>query len=141
LFCREGLEKKMLELEAEEARLLAERKKELRDRMEKELAEVSVHDRTGTRRHAMRQKQACACCLACVATGLDTCWLLDARAGPQVQEREKSRFELAERALREEFEASLSLKRSLMEREEQLMEENQRERRERLERLQQACAR
>jgi hypothetical protein len=58
-----------------------------------------------------------------------------------VQERERARFELAEKALREEFEASLSLKRSIMQREEQLMEEQQRERRERLERLQQASAR
>ena len=40
-----------------------------------------------------------------------------------MEERERARVDMAEKALREELEASLALKRSVMEREEALMEE------------------
>lgn len=59
----------------------------------------------------------------------------------EVRERERARYEMTERALRDELEASLSLKRSLMEREEQVLEEQQRERRGRLEKQREASAR
>ncbi len=42
MLCRVGMDKRIAELEKEEMRVVEQRKKELRDRMERELIEVCV---------------------------------------------------------------------------------------------------